>query len=205
MRAVPYFAALVAMLERIMVRTIPDILLLLVLTLGFSAANHVLLRLSPYYSFSYGHTLLRHLLRYIFGDTGIFEYESETRLVDDTIDVDDGLYLDAHALFRHKWVPFAVFIAVNVVFMYFTIIIFFNLLIARMGSIYEEVEERQLSSVTRSVGVINEEYQQKWRLLCRWDYQACFSKPDTLVPEKACEMPRHPIVRFYESERISSR
>ena len=163
MRALMYFAAIVAMLERIIVRTVPDVVLLLVLTVGFAGASHALLLTDELYELQGWQMLLRHLMRYTLGDAGIFEYESEARIVDGVIDVDDGFYLDLDR-FLHSPAHLILFAAINIGYLYLTVIIFLNLLIARMGSIYEEVEERQLSSLTYSCACIYHEYRQKWRM-----------------------------------------
>ena len=161
MRAVPYFAPIVAMMERIIDRTRPDMALLLVLTAGFGAANHTLLHASRYYELHFWQMLLRHLLRYTLGDAGIFEYQSQSEIVEGVLEVDDGVYLDASHVLDNPLL-FAMFIIVNIGYAYLTVVIFFNLLIARMASIYEEVEERQLSSLTYSCANIFEEYHRKW-------------------------------------------
>ena len=163
MRAVPFFAPIVAMMERIIVRTRPDMALLVVLTVGFAAANHTLLHASRYYDLRFWQMLLRHLIRYTLGDTSIFEYSSETEIVEGFLEVEAGRYLDASHVLDNELL-FALFTLVNVGYAYLTVVIFFNLLIARMASIYEEVEERQLSSLTFSCAVIYEEYRCKWRL-----------------------------------------
>ena len=163
MRALMYFAAIVAMLERIIVRTVPDIVLLLVLTIGFAGANHALVLTDPLYELRGWQMLLRHLMRYTLGDAGIFEYESDAVIVDGAVDVEDGVYMDLDR-FLHSPAHLILFAAINLGYLYLTVIIFLNLLIARMGSIYEEVEERQLSSLTYSCACIYHEYRRKWRM-----------------------------------------
>ena len=156
MRSIEYFAGIVKMMETIMFKTIPDMVFLLVLTFGFSAANHVLLYMfSDYYELSYGFTLLRHFLRYVLGDAGIFEVEDDPVISGLDIEEEDGMYLDKPELLGGA-LPFGVFILVNVLYVYLVVIVFLNLLIARMGSFYEDVKVRQLCETTRSCALTYE-------------------------------------------------
>ena len=184
MRSIEYFAGIVKMMETIMVKTIPDMVFLVVLTFGFSAANHILLYMfSDYYELSYGFTLLRHFLRYILGDAGIFEVEDDPVISGLDIEEEDGMYLDKPGLLGGE-LPFGVFIFVNVLYVYLMVIVFLNLLIARMGSFYEDVKLRQLCETTRSCALTYENsYRRKTSCLVaalqKLKQFFCQSKPKT--------------------------
>jgi len=170
MRAFPKIAAIVAMVERIMQETYADVILLIILSVGFSACSHAVLSYSQEYSFLYWKMLIRHLLHYTLGDSGIFEYESGS---ENSGDISNGNFFESDYIFSHTF-AFVIFIISNILYVYFVVIIFLNLLIARMGSIYEQVEENQVSSLTRKCALIYEEYKRKinvlkniWMKCCR--------------------------------------
>lgn len=187
MRSLPYFAGIVKMMEHIIAKTVPDIVFLLLLSVGFSAANHALLShfAQDYYQLSYGYTLLRFLMRWVLGDSGIFDIEDNPVMDGVNIEPEEGMFLDKPGTLRHgipedmpfAWLPYAIFIIIQLLYVYLVIIVFLNLIIARMGSFYEDVKDRQLSETIESCA---DTYESSYHR--HWDsYAAAFRR--LLMPE----------------------
>lgn len=149
MRSVPCLARPISTADRIMLKTVPDILLLLVLTLGFSMASHALLTASGEYHLTFGQSLMYFILRF----AAIYQYQNPVDNYISELEPADS------------WTLWSLFAALNIVYAYSVVIIFFNMLIVRMVGIYEQAQGHLDSRITRSCARMYEKLRRKLALL----------------------------------------
>jgi len=136
MRTFERTAGIVRMIGQVAKKTTKYVLVLVLLMAGFSFGNHALLSASPG---SEVYKILLQQMRFMFADFGIFEFD---------VGELHGTYLEDAEAFPKGTMNYAIFLLINVSYIYLVGIILFNLLISVISEIYEEVRESELSALT---------------------------------------------------------